>query len=250
MKLSKTIFVGILFLLASCVPLQPLETPEAISTISVSEVHDLLPERKKAFENTLEIHIEINEIIQPDLSLNQPDKVYNPYKIALIAYFKNISEAPLVIRKPQTMDFQGTLGGGDFWDLAFWVESLDGKDIFPYLNAPNLLDPEKVSPTDFLVLEPDGIYSIEFQSDIPYYTYENEEPYGRLLPGSYSLIVIYENYIFGYQLPMTVTPPPNSSFETLSEAAEWQWAHTMQVDLNAWVGMIVSQEVEFTIPNE
>ena len=260
MKLSKIrfqlLFIAITHLLVACGPLtqppsQSIENeitsivPTDVVTLSVSKVHDLLPERKQHFADALELYAKVNEILPPD----QPNKAFNPYKIILTVYFRNTTNAPLVVKLPQTIDFQGAPGGTDIWEMAFFIESLNGEKIRPFLNFSSLPDPEQVSLADFVVIEPKNSYPLKIELDIPYFTYERKDYHGNLLPGSYALFFVYYNNMFGYQLPMTVTPPPVSSFDTLSQAAEWDWEHTMEVDLNAWVGMIVSEETEFTIPD-
>ena len=211
--------------LTSCSFSSQQQTPTSPTVISLEDAFKLLPERKKVFSDALALSVEIDDIQQKTLS--EIDPSLDTLMLTLTIYFQNQSGEPLVFRRPKTIGFQGSIGGGDIWDVAFFIQSENGIEMLPSLNTAPILNYEDLASSDFITLAPEERYSLSVEVNIPNYTYPTEKYSGKLLPGAYTLFFIYENFELGYPLPLDQTPPPLASF---NEQFEWRQKHTMLVD--------------------
>lgn len=218
--------------------------PFTPTVISYSDVYEIRPSRIEDFKNTISLSI-VGESIEISKYSDFPDL----QRIKLELHFKNLSDNSVVFRRPITYGFPRDEAPAN--DVEFYIEpkigppmAFSGTSNYPVnLGVPTA--PEIVL-ADFITIEPGGIFSYPVDVLLPYI--KDIGYAGKLLPGTYKLQAEYVNNAMGYELPLEVTPP--ASFDNVQAEFEWYDDHTMIVDLNAWVGQVWSNEVEFTVPEE
>lgn len=224
--------------------------PFTPTVISLQDVYGVMPSRYENSKNTISVSIEFNGI---EFS-KQTDKFIDSRRMKLTVHFKNVLANPVVFRKPITCGFLGPDGAGN--DLELLLEAKNG---FPvtvtsttnYPNGIEMSTAPKIAIEDFLKIEPGDVFSYSVDVTLPpvYIKEANYADYGgKLPPGKYKLKAEYSNIDIGYRLPLELTPP--AKFDNFQAEDEWYANHTMVVDLNAWVGKISSNEVEFTVPTQ
>jgi len=224
-------------------PLVPF-TP---TIMSLKDVYEAMPSRYENSENTILMSIEVKDI---ELS-KQTDELLDSRRIKLAVDFKNVSSNSIVFRRPITYGFLGVNVCGN--DLEIMIEMKNGTsmNITGTSNLPCGLEVStfpKITLEDFLEIKPGDVFSYSMEVAPPGVYIKETNYVGKLPPGTYKLKAKYSNIDIGYELPSAVTPP--ASFDNSQAELEWYDNHTMVVDLNAWVGQILSNEVEFTIPAE
>ena len=219
-------------------------TPTVLPLIAVYEV---MPTRYELSKNTISVSIEFKSI----KFTKRTHKFLDSRRIQLVAHFRNVSSNSIVFRKPIKYGFLGV--NVCLNDLEFMIEMKDGPsmNVTGNSNYPcgheHSVFPE-ITLDDFITLEAGDTFSYPLEVTPPGVLIKETKYIGNLPPGTYKLKVEYSNLDIGYELPLEVTP--TASFGNWQAELEWYDNHTMVVDLNAWVGHTVSNEVELTIPAE
>jgi hypothetical protein len=222
-------------------------SPFTPTIVSYSDVYEIRPSRIENFKNTVSLSI-VGESIEIS---GYSDDFRDLQRIRLELHFRNVSATPVVFRKPITYGFPSDEGLAK--DVEFYIEPKIGPPMVftGTSNYPDNLDGStvpKIALADFITIEPGGIFSYQVDVLFPSVYIKDTDYAGKLLPGIYKLKAEYVNKAIGYELPLEVTPP--ASFDNLQAEFEWYDTHTMIVDLNAWVGQVWSDQVEFTVPEE
>lgn len=232
---AKLFLIVLLYPLVACTQPQTASTPiQTPQTISVNDQHDSMDDRYKASKNALKIHIKVQHV-----SMSQSPE--EPHTIQMDISFKNTSHRPIVFREPKSIGFD-TYDGKRLYDLTFILKDADMNVISPYEQNPNLLE-NNYTKDDFLVIDPGNIHTISVNLPLP--TKYMDGHRDLLQEGIYKVTAMYWNYEIGYEIPLKITPTP--PIEDVDKYLDWFATNQMIVDLNAWVGMIESQEVEFTL---
>lgn len=237
----------ILLLLANCSPQRPVVIPTTPTVFTGQEIETLMPTRISESPDTLMLSVKINNI---EIS-EKPNE--NPHIITLDIDFKNKSGHSIVLKKPRSTGFtgQGLMGYPImFNDVGIVIQRKDGTEMgVPFSSQLIARPPAKDSqqaflyhrPEDFIVLENGEAFSYTFIGALPIVLFEGETSATELPSGTYTLFLAYRNDFIGYQPPVDATATVNF---------DYFYGPTAQiVDLNAWVGSLVSNKVEFTIPN-
>lgn len=248
-KLTFYLFLGLLFLvLTNCNDQLPVTNPTTPSILTDMEHETLLPTRRLSSEDMLNISVEIKKLQISNLAEN-----YNaPHYIELYIQISNISAKPIVLKKPRSTGFtgQGLVGfPPSFNDVGIVIGRKDEMAMGVFSTTQFTIKSPFRSvievflyhfPEDFIELQPGGIYSYSYYNALPMVHFDDKEEGEKLPPGDYTLYVAYGNEFVGYTLPTNATPPENYNylFEPDVQIA----------DINAWVGLITSNIVEFTIP--
>ncbi len=208
-----------------------------------------MPARKSESENSLKLSVEISDIKIPQ-ELDDND---DPHVITLDIVFTNTSDHSIVFKKPRSTGFtgQGSIGFPvAFNDVGIVIQRKDDMAMgVPSSSQLMARPPAKGGlqaflhhrPEDFIVLESGESFSYTFTKALPIVLLEGKTSATKLPPGTYKLFLGYGNDFIGYQLPVDATPPVAFNYFT--------GPGSQIADLNAWVGNITSNEVEFTIPS-
>lgn len=239
-KPSRFFWTILLALLTACGGVTPLEeTPQIVQVVSQASAMDCVLGRTKDFDGSLSVTIALNNL---KLS-NSTTDLLDPHIINLTIAFKNISSEPLVLKKPISIGISGSS-----WllnDLVFILQNEDQDsmsvgDITHYVSGLPYL-----TTSDFVQLRTKGVFTLPVKMEVPLLIFKGEKSGSKLPAGNYLIWALYRNADIGYTLPMTSTPPYFSDWDS-----EYNWSieNTMVADLNAWVGMVESNKVEFSIP--
>lgn len=221
--------------------------PFTPTVISLNDVYGVMPSRFEHFKNTLLVSIDGESIEISKHSEDLPDL----QRIKLEVNFKNISANSIVFRRPITYGFPSSEGVPN--DLDFYIEPKNGPhmtftETSNYPSKLGIPTAPKITLEDFTTIEPGDIFSYSVDVLLPSVYIEETKYVGKLPPGTYKLRTEYSNIDIGYELPLEMTPP--ATFDNWEAELEWYDNHTIIVDLNAWVGRISSDEVEFTMPTK
>lgn len=111
------------------------------------------------------------------------------------------------------------------------------------LNKFEILDERKIKLEDFFLVKGRESLCAGFKLKLPQ-VFINNVGHDFLPSGEYSVSAEYDNYMVGYEIPLTESAPSNLSF---TEDRNWTLSHQTILDINAWVGDVTSQEVNFVL---
>lgn len=218
--------------------------PFTPTVLPLTAVYGIMPTRYEDSENTISMSVQVKGI----KFTKQTDKSVDSRSLQLIAHFKNVSTNPIVFRRPITYGFVGVNSCAN--DIEIMIEKKNGPQMNVTANSnypcgyESVPSPE-VSPEDFLEIEPGDVFSYPIEIALPGVLIKTPKYIGELPPGTYKLKVEYKNLDIGYELPLDITPP--ARFENSQAELEWYDNNTLVVDLKAWVGSVISNEVDVMI---
>ncbi|GEM_PF-5119715 len=213
-------------------------------TLTQDEAYELRQVRYEDFKNSLLMFLEIVNITKEQ---NREDFL-TPYSITIKLSFKNISSRLLVFKKPRSTGFNNLESDRNFPvtlnDVGLVLTRKDKTKIEynPSSQFSVITPSQDVSAIylfhtreDFIKLPPEQTYSYTVELKIPVVYLENQE--GDIIPhGIYNLYAIYGNDAIGYHDEGII------QIDNLSSSLEKNI-----IDINAWVGNIVSNTVEMNI---
>jgi len=178
------------------------------------------------------------------------DDLSDPHVVALEVTFLNISSDTLVLKKPISIAITDP-PASIIYDLTIIIENESNipMSIAPMSNfvsekgLPEV--PREASFSDFTRLSRNEEYTLNFETRLPIVLFGTNGFVGNLPKGHYFIYLQYSNIKVGYELPQEITPP---FFSDVQSEEEWYWENTKVADLNAWVGIVQSNKVEFFIP--
>ena len=222
-----------------------VSTPQVIQVISQQDIFDIMPNRIEKFENKLIISIDLEGL---DVS-SKPDDLLDSHIIDLLVSFKNVSLSPIVLRMPITIGTDGL--DGTVNDLTAIFSRRDGskmsvEGISNYPNRLNVRNDPPVTHNNFIILDTGESLAMPIEIAIPLVYIEYNNYSGKLPSGEYNLSIAYRNIDIGYKVSYEKTPPV--TFESLQSEDKWYFENTLFADLDAWVGLVQSNTIQFAIP--
>jgi hypothetical protein len=197
----------------------PINTPHLIPTAlteTAPEVPDfLIPtalfgERVESFKNGLSFTITISAV---GFETQQTDR----YIVYVEGVLTNISNQPIVVHK--------TLSTGQTENYVIWDIFYNGKKIGNYLCCSFL---STISADDFVVLQPNEFQTYLLGLELPFELSDDEGHKTALSKKNIQLTATYRAFDAGYT-DLAVFP-------------------RRYIDMNAWVGVVESNSVEYIFP--
>jgi hypothetical protein len=239
-------FVVVLsFLLAGCYPnSSPTQLQKTPVKMTLRETYAILPTREAESNNKILLSVESG-----DISRSSTDSKHSSF-LNLNVKFKNISATPIMIKKPVTYGYFGSLGSGN--DIEIVINRQNGAPIHvaPLSNYPGSdihgRGLPAVTISDFIQIKPGDIYTFPIHFTLPPVYYSDTGYKGDLPAGKYNLFVFYSNRLIGYKLPEVT---PTVKIEADDKRFDWILDNNYEVDLNAWIGQINSEIIELNVSN-
>ncbi len=186
-------------------------------------------------------HLRMNEF-HDDIKISIAKISVNYEGITLLIEISNETDKDIIIKKPRSTGFSSN-NKSAFNDVKLFLvdeydTSIDTQPTSQFVLKPEMTD--KIEAfllhefSDFILLEPHGVYHYEYTHELPLVSVSPEFSYNSLKPGTYGIHCVYVNEYIGYY----------DNVESLDYGRLLD--NDMYIyDLNAWVGKIESTTLFF-----
>lgn len=217
-----------------------------VQVISQKDALESVSERRQNFDGRLSITITLDDIRVS----KSKDDLSDPHVVALEVTFLNISSDTLVLKKPISLAITDP-PASIIYDLTIIIENdsnipMSVTPMSNFVSEKGLSKvPREESLSDFIQLSRNDKFALNFETRLPIVLFGANGFVGNLPKGNYFIYLQYSNIKIGYKLPLEITPP---FFSDVQSEEEWYFENIKVADLNAWVGIVKSNKVEFSIP--
>ena len=212
---------------------------EELRLINYDTDREYIRERREGFEDALSMNASIIDTV-----IGQGEIGGEHIRIHVFVVFKNNSNRPLTIVNPTEISPFGWYGNSRT-NITVNIFRSDGSsvDFKVKLHVTYSHPPLGSSEADFIMLDKGESlyrnYSVGFSLND-----EDKDLSSEFLPpGIYTMTFTYTNHAVGYNFDTDQWNPPPDFDESILDLST-----RYTVDINAWVGMLESNSVEFEVP--